>query len=555
MSELDRIIPPKIFNDELYHTILTLSAEAPLHHILEIGSSSGGGSTEAFVQGIMQNPSQPSLYCIEVSCTRFEALQARYAENQQVICLRASSVGLEQFPAEKELELFYRFIPTALNNYPLEMVLGWLRQDIDYIHQTDIPQNGIARIKQEHGITNFDMVLIDGSEFLGKAELDEIYGADIIILDDINGFKNYHNHQRLLADPAYELISQNLLLRNGFSVFRKKKQQELPIHFFTIVLNGEPFIRHHIDVFKQLPFECEWHWHVVEGVADLLHDTAWSLPNGGRITDELHKDGLSNDGTSDYLEQLARQHPDRITLYRKPTGRFWNGKLEMVNAPLPNLPEECLLWQIDADEFWNYSQIVRMHEMFRLDPDRTAAHFICNFYVGPGLAIATIDTYGNHTHFEWYRCWRYQTGDRWDSHEPPLLNRRLTENHKTVDVGKINPFNHLETAQQGLIFDHLAYVSIKQLRFKQIYYGYSDAVDGWLRLQRATQFPVLLRDFFPWVHDGAQVVQAPLLTTADPQTLCLGTDTISNTVQCLSDPAIDDTSDAISVDTVVQGDR
>jgi len=61
------------------------------------------------------------------------------------------------------------------------------------------------------------------------------------------------------------------------------KANELPIHFFTIVLNGEPFIRHHIDEFAKLPFS--WHWHIIEGVAELKHDTAWSVALGGRITD------------------------------------------------------------------------------------------------------------------------------------------------------------------------------------------------------------------------------------------------------------------------------
>jgi len=222
MSELDRIIPPEISNDELYRAIQRFSAEAPLQHILEIGSSAGGGSTEAFVQGIMQNPSQPKLHCMEISGARFEALQTRYASNPHVCCLRASSVGLEQFPAEKELELFYRFVPTALNSYPLETVLGWLRQDIAYLQEHDILQNGIRLIRKQYGIDTFDMVLIDGSEFLGRAELEEVYGAGIILLDDVNGFKNYHNYQRLAEDPHYFIALENHTLRNGFAAFIRR---------------------------------------------------------------------------------------------------------------------------------------------------------------------------------------------------------------------------------------------------------------------------------------------------------------------------------------------
>ena len=114
---------------------------------------------------------------------------------------------------------------------------------------------------------------------------------------------------------------------------------DLPVHFFTIVLNGEPFIRYHLDVFRRLPFR--WHWHVVEGVASLVRDTAWSAAAGGRIDVAAHAHGLSVDGTTAYLDEIAADDPERISIYRKPAGLFWDGKREMVSAPLPNICEEC----------------------------------------------------------------------------------------------------------------------------------------------------------------------------------------------------------------------
>src|SRR5690242_4062518 len=101
-------------------------------------------------------------------------------------------------------------------------------------------------------------------------------------------------------------------------------EQEPPIHFFTIVLNGMPFITYHLDVFRQL--RCRWHWHIVEGVANLVHDTAWSLASGGHISSDMHEGGRSNDGTSAYLDRIAAELPDNITVYRKPSGVFWDGK-------------------------------------------------------------------------------------------------------------------------------------------------------------------------------------------------------------------------------------
>jgi hypothetical protein len=127
-------------------------------------------------------------------------------------------------------------------------------------------------------------------------------------------------------------------------------QKDLQIHFFTIVLNGMPFIEKHIETF--LKIAPQWHWHIIEGVAELRNDTAWSIANGGRIENTFHRNGLSNDGTTQYLDFLEKSFPNQISIYRKPSGVFWSGTVEMVNAPLPSISEECLLWEVDVDEFW-----------------------------------------------------------------------------------------------------------------------------------------------------------------------------------------------------------
>jgi len=274
------------------------------------------------------------------------------------------------------------------------------------------------------------------------------------------------------------------------------------INFFTIVLNGEPFIRYHIDVFKKLPFR--WHWHIIEGVADLKHDTAWSLEQGGRISSELHRNGRSNDGTTEYLNELVRQYPENVTVYRKGEGVFWDGKLEMVNAPLANIKQECLLWQVDSDELWTPEQIKTVRDMFMAEPDRTAAYYLAHFFVGEDLVTTTIDTYGNNTSYEWLRTWRFKPGYRWAAHEPPRLCMPVG-NDKWADIAAIKPFKHNQTSDKGLIFQHYAYATEKQLGFKEIYYGYKSAIAQWRRLQRQHDFPVFLKDYFAWVKDAAQV--------------------------------------------------
>jgi glycosyltransferase involved in cell wall biosynthesis/ADP-heptose:LPS heptosyltransferase/Tfp pilus assembly protein PilF len=502
-SELDSLIPAEIKKDALFEDIQRLSAESGIRHILEIGSSSGEGSTAAFVSGMHAGKDDARLYCLELSKPRFAELRSRYQKDDRVFCYRASSIPLENFPSEKEVADFYHQTPTALNNYPLERVLGWLRQDKDYLQRSQAGNRGIEQIKQQHGIGNFDLVLIDGSEFTGGAELDLVYGAGVIMLDDINGFKNYRNYHRLKKDPAYALEKENWQLRNGYAIFRRlKSNTSLPIHFFTIVLNGEPFIRYHLDIFKGLNFK--WHWHIIEGVADLKSDTAWSLKNGGRISDRYHSKGLSVDGTTAFLDQVKKEYPDQVTLYRKTDGKIWNGKLEMVNAPIANLREPCLLWQIDADELWTVDQIQTVRAMFQAEPAKISAFFYCDFFVGPDLVTITRDTYGNHSRYEWLRVWRYLPGDFWQSHEPPRLVRPNSTG-ATVDVGTINPFSHAETESSGLVFQHYAYATEAQVRFKESYYGYKHAVRQWKKLQGERSFPITLKHYFAWVKDETQV--------------------------------------------------
>src|SRR5918992_749767 len=174
-SELDRLIPPEIKGDRFYRAIADVAATPGVREILEIGSSSGAGSTEAWVLGALRNPERPRLHCIEVSEAR---------------------------------------------RVPLDTVLGWLRLDLEYLRVHGLSGHGIREIKAENGIETFDAVLIDGSEFTGRAELDEVYGARFLLLDDTRTFKNWDNVRRLERDPAYRLLPEGRR-RNGLAVFER----------------------------------------------------------------------------------------------------------------------------------------------------------------------------------------------------------------------------------------------------------------------------------------------------------------------------------------------
>ena len=233
----------------------------------------------------------------------------------------------------------------------------------------------------------------------------------------------------------------------------------LSVHFFTIVLNGESFIRYHIDIFKELPFL--WHWHIVEGVADLKHDTGWSKNLGSRIADEIHHNGHSNDSITEYLDEITQMYPENVTVYRKPEGLFWDSKLEMVNEPLvSSIREECLLWQIDTDELWTIDQICTVQQMFLNNPDKTAAFYWYSYFIGENLVISSRNCYAQNPQQEGLRTWRFKPGCVWVAYDPPTLVDPFLKG-QFKDVAAVNPFSHEETEKLGLIFKHSIFSVMK----------------------------------------------------------------------------------------------
>ena len=222
VSPSEQLIPPEIIDDAFYSALQWLAAHEPLHHILEIGSSAGAGSTKALVRGVLLNPFRPALYCMEISKTRFALLKNAYGSLDFVKMYNVSSVPEEHYPSDGMITDFYQKNRTALNQYPIDMVLGWKSEGLRYLRESGVQQDGIGLIKADNNIANFDLVLIDGGEFTGFAEFQEVYGANIICMDDVNTFKCYRAREELLANENYELVLEDFATRNGFSIFMRR---------------------------------------------------------------------------------------------------------------------------------------------------------------------------------------------------------------------------------------------------------------------------------------------------------------------------------------------
>jgi hypothetical protein len=282
------------------------------------------------------------------------------------------------------------------------------------------------------------------------------------------------------------------------------------IHFFTIVLNGMPFIEYHINMMKELPYN--WHWHIVEGVAEPTHSYSWTSMHGGTFRHNFHKKGLSNDGTTEYLNKLIQIYPDQVSIYRKRGGKFWYGKLEMVNAPIDSLPDNCLLWEIDVDEFWDKENVINMVNMFQDNPTKMMAFVPGHFFVGPNRFVTSQGTWATRPEDN-PRVFRFFKGMHWKHHTPPTL---VDGNGK--DLGRIHPITKAELLEKGISFQHFAYVTPKQLIFKEMYYGnkYQDALKYWRVLQSSTEEKLDPSKYLPWARPAVvefwdESIHGPLL--------------------------------------------
>lgn len=218
---MDCVIAPEIAGDRFAETIRMIAGRSDVHSAIEIGSSNGAGSTRSLVDS-MASKQERCLICLEVSGPRFQELVDRYHSQQWVQCIRASSVPIDALASEKEvLDFLDAHGGRQLYRRRASEVLRWLEQDRQYVRDHHLPQNGVIQAMDRAGVDRFDLALIDGSEFSGRAELELLYGAKYLLLDDVTTFKNHGNRMRLLRDDLYELFDEDLSCRNGFSVFKR----------------------------------------------------------------------------------------------------------------------------------------------------------------------------------------------------------------------------------------------------------------------------------------------------------------------------------------------
>jgi hypothetical protein len=176
---------------------------------LEIGGGTGDGSTQCI--------RTKRLFSIENHPDRI----GRHSMNLSAkggVSVNGTATLSRLWMNQLDIAEFYGTNKTTLNQYPLDQVLGWYHECVEFAQPYST--NAIEDIYFEHNV-DFNFVLIDGSPFSGEAELRCVrpFLAEkaIIALDDINDIKNWANYHKLKGFA--KLLWEDWSVRNGAAIF------------------------------------------------------------------------------------------------------------------------------------------------------------------------------------------------------------------------------------------------------------------------------------------------------------------------------------------------
>lgn len=227
------------------------------------------------------------------------------------------------------------------------------------------------------------------------------------------------------------------------------------IAFFTIVLNGEPWLNLNIEHIYKHASQI----FIIEGAtrADRVSHY-WD----GDVSSYCTADGHSIDNTMDVLRQIkASDKEDKVRIITREGP--WNGKTEMCNSFLPYVDADYL-WQLDTDEFYKDDDIEAIIQHLQNNPETSSVMFHAKYFFGSMNSIIA-GQYGN-GEGEWLRVFKYHKDFVWLRHEPPRYGDQVTG--RTVET--LTPLQKELTKALGIYMYHYSYVLEKTIRFKEQFF-------------------------------------------------------------------------------------
>lgn len=180
------------------HLLALLALHAKV--IVEIGTMTGEGSTRCLHSGML-SPDQ-KLIGIDVCKESVAEARKRYERDPRVTIMQGSVVPSSAF--------------VSFPGHPHKDGEGWWHAEKAAIENAPMIDEGALP-------PAIDLLLIDGGEFGADYEFAALAPrSKVIALDDTFIYKNKKNRQRLLKDPAWEVIADMPQDRHGWFISRRK---------------------------------------------------------------------------------------------------------------------------------------------------------------------------------------------------------------------------------------------------------------------------------------------------------------------------------------------
>ena len=207
----------------LFVEVEKIIKEKQLTKIIEIGSGHGDGSTQFLIRGLDSVKSKDKvLYCIEAKEPQFTNLVNNTTNKGNIKCFYGSSLSsknclVKDFDKDVWYSPYNKIKET--NNFPYDLVKQWFEEEIAIINKAEA---GVLDtiLTDEY----FDLVVIDGSEFLGYSEYVLIKDrTKYLALDDVHKcYKNYQVYDEIKNNGLWEVIYDNPEDRNGTVIAIRK---------------------------------------------------------------------------------------------------------------------------------------------------------------------------------------------------------------------------------------------------------------------------------------------------------------------------------------------
>ncbi|MHC4572551.1 MAG: glycosyltransferase [Planctomycetota bacterium] len=252
----------------------------------------------------------------------------------------------------------------------------------------------------------------------------------------------------------YRLMDMYLSFKHGVNIFRlraKIENQPLPakvlrFSFVMIVLNGMPLVEYSLKSIYDFAHEII----IVEGAVENCLFAA-------------NPDGSSKDGTVEFVKSF----PDPENKIRLIQGK-WPEKCEMQNEALKYVTGNYV-WLIDSDEVYKEEDLERIKEILKADSSITQVNFIPdNFWKGLDHVIVSAKFFERSHHYR--RLFKCVPGAKFTSHRPPTMI--WPGSSKTTE--QMNLLDGLKARQMGIVLYHYSYLSARQVKQKNDYYGNLD---------------------------------------------------------------------------------